>query len=96
MHEPRLSPAFLASGSSSFADFLSDQAPELLPSRRSLPEGSAAPIAAGAASGAGGAGSIATPGGSVGVEQLPQSITRLRLRQAYDDVCEVDRVTVRR
>jgi proteasome beta subunit len=45
LHEPRLSPAFLASGSSSFADFLSVQAPELLPSRRSLPEGSAAGLA---------------------------------------------------
>ncbi|MGA8210698.1 MAG: proteasome subunit beta [Nocardioidaceae bacterium] len=37
----RLGPAFLASGSSSFTDFLSEQAPDLLPSRRSLPEGSA-------------------------------------------------------
>jgi proteasome beta subunit len=41
----RLGPAFLASGSSSFADFLSEHAPDLLPSRRSLPEGSAADLA---------------------------------------------------
>ncbi len=40
-----LGPAFVATGSSSFADFLSEQAPELLPSRRSLPEGSAADLA---------------------------------------------------
>ncbi len=45
MSDPRLSPAFLRPGSSSFADFLSEQAPELLPSRRSLPEGSAADLA---------------------------------------------------
>ena len=48
MSEPRLSllgPAFVASGSSSFADFLSQQAPELLPSRRSLPEGNASGLA---------------------------------------------------
>jgi proteasome beta subunit len=32
-------------GSSSFAEFLSHQAPELLPSRRSLPQGSAAELA---------------------------------------------------
>jgi proteasome beta subunit len=43
--DPRLSPAFLRPGSSSFADFLTEQAPELLPSRRSLPEGSAADLA---------------------------------------------------
>ena len=42
MSDSRLGPAFLASGSSSFADFLSEQAPDLLPSRRSLGEGSAA------------------------------------------------------
>jgi proteasome beta subunit len=40
-----LGPAFLASGSSSFADFLGQQAPDLLPSRRSLPEGNAAGLA---------------------------------------------------
>jgi proteasome beta subunit len=43
--DPRLGPAFLRPGSSSFADFLTEQAPELLPSRRSLPEGSAADLA---------------------------------------------------
>src|SRR3954468_7268318 len=37
LSDSRLGPAFLASGSSSFAAFLSEQAPELLPSRRSLP-----------------------------------------------------------
>ncbi len=45
MSDSRLGPAFLKSGSSSFADFLGEQAPELLPSRRSLPEGSAADLA---------------------------------------------------
>ena len=45
MSDSRLGPAFLASGSSSFADFLSAQAPELLPSRRTLGEGSAADLA---------------------------------------------------
>jgi proteasome beta subunit len=45
LSDSRLGPAFLASGSSSFADFLSEQAPELLPSRRSLPDGSAADLA---------------------------------------------------
>ena len=44
MSDSRLGPAFLASGSSSFADFLSVQAPELLPSRRTLGEGSAADL----------------------------------------------------
>jgi len=43
--DPRLSPAFLKPGSSSFADFLSEQAPDLLPSRRALPEGNAADLA---------------------------------------------------
>jgi proteasome beta subunit len=42
---PRLAAAYLTPGTSSFADFLSDQAPELLPQRRSLPEGSAADLA---------------------------------------------------
>jgi proteasome beta subunit len=48
LSQPRpslLGPAFLASGSSSVADFLSEQAPDLLPSRRSLPAGSAADLA---------------------------------------------------
>jgi proteasome beta subunit len=43
--DPRLGPAFLKPGSSSFSDFLGEQAPELLPSRRPLPEGSAADLA---------------------------------------------------
>jgi proteasome beta subunit len=42
---PDLGPAFQSSGSSSFADFLTAHAPDLLPSRRSLPEGSAADLA---------------------------------------------------
>jgi proteasome beta subunit len=42
---PSLGAAFMRPGSSSFAEFLSDEAPELLPSRRSLPEGSAADLA---------------------------------------------------
>jgi len=42
---PSLGPAFLRAGTSSFADFLADQAPELLPSRRSLPEGNAGDLA---------------------------------------------------
>jgi proteasome beta subunit len=45
LNDSRLGPAFLRSGSSSFAEFLTEQAPELLPSRRSLPEGSAAELA---------------------------------------------------
>jgi proteasome beta subunit len=45
LSDSRLGPAFLASGSSSFADFLSEQAPDLLPSRRTLGEGSAADLA---------------------------------------------------
>jgi proteasome beta subunit len=40
-----LGPAFLRPGSSSFAEFLTEQAPELLPSRRSLPEGRAGDLA---------------------------------------------------
>jgi proteasome beta subunit len=43
--DSRLGPAYLAPGSSSFADFLLHEAPELLPSRRTLPEGSAADLA---------------------------------------------------
>jgi proteasome beta subunit len=43
-HDARLSPAYLAPGSS-FADFLSAEAPDLLPTRRSLPQGSAADLA---------------------------------------------------
>ena len=37
MSESRLPAAFLRPGTSSFADFLADQAPDLLPSRRQLP-----------------------------------------------------------
>jgi proteasome beta subunit len=44
-HSPRLAPAYLAPGSSSFSEFLADQAPELMPHRRSLPEGNAANLA---------------------------------------------------
>ena len=40
-----LGAAFLRPGSSSFADFLTEQAPELLPHRRGLPDGSAADLA---------------------------------------------------
>ena len=42
---PSLGAAFLRPGSSSFTDFLTEQAPELLPHRRGLPEGSAADLA---------------------------------------------------
>jgi len=45
MTDPRLGPAFLRPGSSSFVDFLSEQAPDLLPHRRALPQGSVAEIA---------------------------------------------------
>ncbi len=45
MLEPRLPAAFLVPGSSSFADFLGQQAPDLLPSRRALPAGNAAELA---------------------------------------------------
>jgi proteasome beta subunit len=40
--DSRLGPAFLRSGSSSFAEFLGQHSPDLLPSRRSLPEGRSA------------------------------------------------------
>jgi len=43
--DARLPSAYLAPGSSSFAEFLSRQAPELLPGNRSLPQGSAADLA---------------------------------------------------
>jgi proteasome beta subunit len=43
--DARLPSAYLAPGSSSFAEFLSRQAPELLPGNRSLPQGSAAELA---------------------------------------------------
>jgi proteasome beta subunit len=45
MTDPRLPAAYLVPGSSSFADFLSSQAPELLPAHRTLPPGSAADLA---------------------------------------------------
>jgi proteasome beta subunit len=43
--DARLPDAYLAPGSSSFADFLGQVSPELLPARRSLPQGSAAELA---------------------------------------------------
>jgi proteasome beta subunit len=43
--DPRLPAAYLQPGVSSFADFLSEQAPELLPSRRSVPQGNAGDLA---------------------------------------------------
>jgi proteasome beta subunit len=43
--DARLPSAYLAPGSSSFAEFLSQQAPELLPAHRNLPPGSAADLA---------------------------------------------------
>jgi proteasome beta subunit len=42
---PRLSAAFLQPGVSSFADFLAEQAPDLLPSRRAVPQGQAGDLA---------------------------------------------------
>ncbi len=42
---PRLPAAFLQPGVSSFADFLAEQAPELLPSRRAVPQGHAGDLA---------------------------------------------------
>jgi proteasome beta subunit len=43
--DPRLPAAYLTPGSSSFADFLAAQHPDLLPSRRAVPQGSAADLA---------------------------------------------------
>jgi proteasome beta subunit len=43
--DARLPDAFLVPGTSSFADFLSAVSPELLPARRTLPQGSAAELA---------------------------------------------------
>src|SRR5215210_9268890 len=45
MSDPRLPAAYLVPGSSSFSDFLSAQSPELLPSRRAVPQGSAGDLA---------------------------------------------------
>ncbi|GAB3767068.1 proteasome beta subunit [Nocardioides ginsengisegetis] len=42
---PRLPAAYLVPGSSSFSDFLSQQAPDLLPARRTLPQGHAGDLA---------------------------------------------------
>ncbi|MEO9323866.1 proteasome subunit beta [Nocardioides sp. C4-1] len=39
MHDSRLPAAFLRTGTSSFSDFLGEQAPDLLPGRRTLPQG---------------------------------------------------------
>jgi len=39
MSDPRLPVAFLQPGSASFTDFLADQAPDLLPGRRAVPQG---------------------------------------------------------
>ena len=44
-HDQRLPAAYLTPGSSSFIDFLAVQAPELLPSRRSLPASNAGDLA---------------------------------------------------
>ena len=68
MADPRLSDAYLTPGSSSFADFLANAAPELLPSRRTLPTGSAADLAphattiVAASFGAGAAGGVVMAG----------------------------------
>jgi proteasome beta subunit len=43
--DSRLPASFMAPGTSSFADFLASQSPELLPSGRSLPQGHAADLA---------------------------------------------------
>src|SRR5215218_4074981 len=45
MSDPRLPAAYLVPGSSSFSDFLSAQSPELLPSRRAVPQGHAGDLA---------------------------------------------------
>jgi proteasome beta subunit len=43
--DPRLPAAYLVPGSSSFSDFLSAQSPDLLPSRRAVPQGHAGDLA---------------------------------------------------
>jgi proteasome beta subunit len=43
--DPRLPAAFLQPGSSSFSDFLAEQAPDLLPGRRAVPQGHAGDLA---------------------------------------------------
>ena len=45
MADPRLPAAFLQPGTSSFSDFLSVQAPDLLPGRRAVPQGHAGDLA---------------------------------------------------
>ncbi|MFN8192150.1 MAG: proteasome subunit beta [Nocardioidaceae bacterium] len=45
MVDPRLPAAYLTPGTSSFADFLAQQAPDLLPSRRAIPQGQAGDLA---------------------------------------------------
>ena len=45
MSDSRIPASFMAPGTSSFADFLADQAPDLLPGRRDMPAGSAADLA---------------------------------------------------
>ncbi|WP_408899470.1 proteasome subunit beta [Nocardioides sp. R1-1] len=45
MSDARIPGAFLRPGTSSFSDFLAENAPDLLPARRSLPAGSAAELA---------------------------------------------------
>jgi len=43
--DPRLPAAFLQPGTSSFSDFLAEQAPDLLPGRRAVPQGHAGDLA---------------------------------------------------
>jgi len=45
LSDARLHPAFLQPGTSSFSDFLSHQAPDLLPGRRAVPTGQAGDLA---------------------------------------------------
>lgn len=45
MGDPRLPTSFMAPGTSSFADFLGAEAPDLLPSRRAVPAGDAGDLA---------------------------------------------------
>ncbi|GAA1141793.1 proteasome subunit beta [Nocardioides aquiterrae] len=45
MSDPRLPAAFLQPGTSSFSDFLAEQAPDLLPARRTVPQGHAGDLA---------------------------------------------------
>ena len=45
MSDPRLPAAFLQPGTSSFSDFLAQQAPDLLPGRRAVPQGHAGDLA---------------------------------------------------